>query len=97
MSDNIHSLFGGPVGDEPAEPDERIVEVLEEALARAKEGEIQDIVIVYRFGPDQFTKDIAKAWTAENFAFLSQLGWYTEVTLQEMKALTTAAAEEFDA
>lgn len=87
MTDNVVGLFGGDGGDgEGREPDARIVEVLENALRRAKEGEVQDMLLVYRYG-SEVNPLTEKAWTASNLEVLGAIHLAASTALLEMCAM----------
>jgi len=91
MSDNVIGLFGDGGGGD-GEPDERIVEVLENALERAKAGEVADLLIVYRFGPDSYPMT-EKAWTAESYETLGGIHFAASAALREMEVMFSNSGE----
>ena len=91
MSDNVIGLFGDGGGGD-GEPDERIVEVLENALERAKAGEVANLLIVYRFGSDSYPIT-EKAWTAESYETLGGIHFAASAALREMEVMFSNSGE----
>lgn len=88
MSDNVIGLFGDGGGDD-GEPDERIVEVLENALERAKAGRIRDILIIYHDGIN-----LHRVWAADNFDTLGSIHLGACASIMQMQAELLAAGGE---
>lgn len=87
--DNVTSLFGGGFdGGDGQEPDAAIIEILEEALQLAKDGQIQDLLLVYHDGAN-----LSRSWPAQNFQQLSDIHFAASASLMQMQASLLQAGD----
>ena len=88
MSDNVTSIFGGPVSDGDAfEPNEDVIENLEEVLEAARRGEVQSIAMVWSLdlpnGSTEYHRTCVPATVHYAMQLLSSMG-LLERRIQDM-------------
>ena len=82
MADNVVFLANGSVSRD--EPDQDLVEFLEGVLAKAKSGEAQDVVMVWREGSGDNATTLRR-WAPMTFGGIANTFLAMELCMQEMK------------
>lgn len=97
MSDNVTSIFGGPVesDSEDQEPNESIVAFCRELLSKAEDGTLQNLAVTYLYG-DERSPQVARCWITDDFSTMSILHLGMAATMHEMQATALSAGRYED-